>query len=96
MGNAHIQERLLLFQNISLSSCSSFYITVQALMVLSLSLMWHLKDCGIFRRPQSSDFGGYLAESQAVIENNCCLQAVVNASYGAALNTHPILDYAFS
>lgn len=32
--------------------------------------MWHLKDYDIFRKAQSSDFGGYLAESKAVIENN--------------------------
>lgn len=57
-------------------------------MLLSLNLMWHLKDYGIFRKPQSSDFGGYLAESNAVIENNCCLQAVVNANYWADLQ-HP-------
>lgn len=47
---------------------SSFYITVQALvMVFSLSLMWHLKDYGIFRKPHCSDFSGYLAESDTVI-----------------------------
>ena len=53
---------------------SSFYITVQALlMVFSLSLMWHLKDYGIFRKPQCSDFSGYLTESDTVTQNNCAV-----------------------
>lgn len=47
---------------------SSFCITVQALLtVFSLSLMWHLKDYGIFRKPHCSDFSGYLAESGSAI-----------------------------
>lgn len=83
------RERLLLFQNVSLSSCSSFYITVQALRVFSPNLMWHLKDYSIFRKAQGSDLGGHLAGSDAVMENSCYLQAVVKASYWATVWQQP-------
>lgn len=72
MGNAHIQGKVTALPEHLTQFMLILYITVQALMVLSLNLMWHLKDYGIFRTPQSSDFGGYPAESNAVIENNCC------------------------
>lgn len=80
MGKAHSQGKVTSSRT-SHSVHAHLYITVQAPMLLFLNLMWHLKDYGIFRKPQSSGFGGYLAESNAVIEDNCCLQAVVNASY---------------
>lgn len=89
MGKAHIQrkvtalpEHLPPFTLILLQNCA-------ALIVFPLNLMWHLKDYGIFRKLQGSDFSGYLTGSDAVIERKCCLQEVVRASYGAILQHQP-------
>lgn len=89
MGKAHIQrkvtalpEHLTQFMLILLQTCA-------ALIVFPFNLMWHLKDYGIFRKLQGSDFSGYLAGSDAVIERKCCLQAVVRASYGAIFQHQP-------
>lgn len=70
MGNAHIKGKVTILPEhlFHLVHGSSFYITVQALlMVFFLSLMWHLKDYGIFRKAHCSDFSGYLAESDTEI-----------------------------
>lgn len=66
-------------------------------MVFSLGLMWHLKDYGIFRKLQCSDFSGSLAESDTVIQNKCAVyvqweKSATKSSHNVSL----IFDDVFS
>lgn len=90
MGKAHIQRKVTYCSSRTSHSVHAHPFTeLCSTDSFPLNLMWHLKDYGIFRKLQGSDFSGYLAGSDAVIERKCCLQAVVRASYGAILQHQP-------
>ena len=64
-------------------------------MAFSPGLMWHLKDYGIFRKPQCGDFGGDRAESDPVTESQCTVYVHWKKSATkSSRSVKPFLDYA--